>query len=91
VLFRSNSSVDTSTLLLVASSLVHVANSFLIFPFVTKWMLEKRRHAEGSEARRHADKIFGISHGLSNLVNLAGLGCNLAYLAILANRIVGHW
>ena len=52
---------------------------------------EKRRHGEGSEARRRADKIFGISHGVSNLVNLAGLAANLAYFYILAHRIGGCW
>lgn len=86
-----NSTVDTATMLLVTSTLVHMANSFLIFPFVTNKMMEKRRHGEGSEARRRADKIFGISHGVSNLVNLAGLAANLAYFYILAHRIGGCW
>ena len=54
-------------------------------------MLEKRRHEEGSEGRRHAEKIFGISHGVSNLVNLGGLAANLAYILLLAHKIVGIW
>ena len=33
------STVDTATMLLVTSTLVHMANSFLIFPFVTNKMM----------------------------------------------------
>jgi hypothetical protein len=53
--------------------------------------IEKRRYEEGSEQRQRAEKIFGISHGVSNLINLGGVACNVAFFYLLAHKIVGHW
>jgi hypothetical protein len=55
------------------------------------FITEKRRHEEGSEQRQHAEKIFGVSHGVSNLINLGGVACNVAFFYLLAHKIVGHW
>jgi len=82
-------SFDTCTYLLVGSLSVHIINSFFIFPFVTKLML-KLREAKEDEVPA-AKRNFGITHGVSNLINFVGMGANLAYLYILASRVAGVW
>jgi len=93
----------TCLALLAGSFTTHIINSFALFPYVTKAMMELRAAdkaleadtAEGNHqkqaARRAAAKRFGISHGISNLVNLASLGGNFAYLCILSSKLSGVW
>merc|ERR1719187_3003304 len=72
--YSASHTMDTATLLLTTSLLVNILNSFLLFPKVTKLMLELRKHDEGTEERKAAGKRFGITHGVSNLINLVSLG-----------------
>jgi len=89
--YSVNHSIDTATYLLVTSLIINILNSFVIFPKVTEFMLELRKHAEGSSERKSAGMKFGITHGVSNLINLGSMCANLAYIYIIASRVVGHW
>eukprot|EP00092_Neocalanus_flemingeri_P038961 GFUD01042415.1.p1 GENE.GFUD01042415.1~~GFUD01042415.1.p1 ORF type:complete len:193 (+),score=53.32 GFUD01042415.1:40-618(+) len=89
--YSVNHSVDTASYLLGASLAINILNSFIIFPKVTELMLELRKHEEGTPERKKAGMRFGITHGVSNLINLGSMCTNLAYLYIIASRIVGHW
>lgn len=82
---------DTVTILLAGSTLVHALNTFLVFPITTKYMYERRKHEEGTEEFKKASKKFGITHGISNLVNLGGLAMNLVYFYIIAGKVAGAW
>jgi hypothetical protein len=63
----------------------------LLFFYNLFFITEKRQHEEGSEHRQRAEKIFGISHGVSNLINLGGVACNVAFFYLLAHKIADHW
>ena len=89
--YSVNHSADTATFLLGTSLVINILNSFVIFPKVTDCMLELRKHEEGTPERKKAGMKFGITHGLSNLIYFGSMFANLAYLYIIASRIVGHW
>jgi putative flippase GtrA len=85
--------VDVASCLLSVSLSVHLINTFLLFPAVTRHMIELRR-VDGLEdgedkvaERKRAGRRFGISHGVSNLINLASLAANLGYIYILAANL----
>ena len=71
--YSVNHATDTATYLLASSLLINVFNSFLIFPKVTEYMLALRKHDEGSEERKKAGMRFGITHGISNLINFGSI------------------
>ena len=89
--YSVNHAVDTATYLLATSLVINILNSFVIFPKVTEFMLELRKHEEGTAERKKAGMRFGITHGVSNLINLGSMCANLGYIYIIASRIVGHW
>jgi len=84
-------SPDSLTAVLACSALVHILNTFVLFPVTTRFMYERRKHEEGTDEFKKASKKFGITHGISNLVNLAGLALNVAYFYLLATKIAGSW
>jgi len=89
--YSVNHATDTATYLLASSLLINVFNSFLIFPKVTEYMLALRKHDEGSEERKKAGMRFGITHGISNLINFGSMIANFGYIYIIASRIVQYW
>ena len=84
-------SPDTALYLLATSFLINAVNSFIVFPICTGYMYERRKHEEGSEEQKKASMMFGITHGVSNLINLGSIIANLAYLYILAERVTKAW
>lgn len=89
-----DSLLDLGSYLLIGSLLANLLNSFLLFPVTTRYMLENRAakaKGEGSAEAVAAGRRFGISHGISNLVNLGSLLANLGYFYIIASRIAGSW
>ena len=84
-------SIDTATYLLATSLVINILNSFIIFPKVTDFMLELRKHKEGTAERKKAGMRFGITHGVSNLINFGSMFANLGYIYIIASRVVEHW
>jgi len=89
--YSVNHGVDTATYLLASSLLINILNSFVVFPKVTEFMLELRKHEEGTPERKKAGMRFGITHGVSNLINLGSMLANLGYIYIIASRVAGHW
>jgi len=89
--YSVNHATDMATYLLASSLLINVFNSFLIFPKVTEYMMALRKHDEGSEERKKAGMRFGITHGISNLINFGSMIANLGYIYIIASRIVQYW
>jgi len=84
---------DVCTWLLFGSLAVHILNSFLIFPKTTEYMFLLRQ-AEKSENKEGISKNrmrFGMMHGISNLINIGGMGANMLYLYVLATRIAAIW
>jgi len=84
--YIAHHSPDQAFLLLSASLLSNVLNSFLIFPTCTHYMYEKRKYEEGSEEFKKNAKMFGITHGVSVLMNLGSMAANFAFLYIVASR-----
>ena len=52
-------------------------------------MLREAKEAEGDVKK--AGMRFGVSHGISNLINLASLAANLGYIYVFATRVAGSW
>jgi len=83
--------VDTASYFLSTSLAVNVLNTFIIFPLVTQYMMELREHKDDSPERKKAAMKFGVTHGLSNLINLASMLANLGYIYLIASRVVNNW
>ena len=78
---------DTPFTLLTSSLLINALNSFIIFPITTDYMYERRKHEVGTEEFKTANKMFGITHGISNLINLGSIAANVAFFYIIATRV----
>jgi len=85
--YLANHSWDISATLLSSSLVLNLLNSFLLFPATTKFQYRIRECEEGTPEKATARKMFGMTHGLSVLLNLSSILANTAYLYILAANI----
>merc|ERR1711915_886686 len=65
--------------------------SFILFPVCTNYMYEMRKHEVGTDERKKAGMMFGITHGISNIVTLVSLAANLGFFYIVASKIGTGW
>ena len=91
VSYLHSHSPDTAFYLLASSLIINSINSFIVFPVCTGYMYERRKHEEGTEEQKKASMMFGMTHGVSNLINLGSIIANIAYLYILAERVSKVW
>jgi len=78
---------DTAFWLLTSSLVSNLLNSFIFFPTTTHYQYERRKYQAGSEEFKTASKLFGITHGVSVLVNLGSMVANFAFLYIVSKKL----
>ena len=89
--YLKNHSPDLSLALLSSSLVINILNSFIFFPVCTNYMYEMRKHEVGTDERKKAGMMFGITHGIANIVTLASLAANLGFFYIVASKIGTSW
>ena len=82
---------DSGTLLLATSLACGLLNTFVVIPWTSSLMFDRRKFDKGSEEEKKASAKFGMAHGVSVLAVIVSLGCSLAYTNMLAKRVVGSW
>jgi len=89
--YLKSHSPDLSLALLSSSLIINILNSFIFFPVCTNYMYEMRKHEVGTDERKKAGMMFGITHGISNIVTLVSLAANLGFFYIVASKIGTSW
>jgi len=89
--YLGSHSLDTKANLLCSSFIISILNVFILFPACSKTMFELRKHEDGTEERKRAGRIFGITHGLTSLVTLGSIGANIWFLYLIGQGIGKFW
>ena len=85
--YLKNNSMDLGFGMLASSLVVSAMNSFIWFPVCTDYMYEMRKHQVGTDERKKAGMMFGITHAIANFTTLGSLAANLVFFYLVAAKL----